>query len=246
MVNHFTVIKKDRHTKARLGRLVTSHGVVETPCFMPVGTQGTVKAMLPRDLRELGCQILLANTYHLYLRPGHELIRQLGGLHRFMSWDGPILTDSGGYQVFSLAAMREITEDGARFQSHLDGSSHFLTPEKASILKALADIEAYAVQAKGKAFRLLGPEERDAVIGAMAANEAKGFEPDARAVFLRLRQLTIEGMFSDPFYGGNKGFAGWDLLRYPGPRMAVAPDDQKLKEMPKAVRRSVYGAQHGH
>jgi len=131
MGNHFTLLKKDSSSKARIGHLVTSHGVVETPCFMPVGTQGTVKAMLPRDLRELGCQILLGNTYHLYLRPGHELIRSLGGLHRFMSWDGPILTDSGGYQVFSLAAMREITEEGARFQSHLDGSSHLLTPEKA-------------------------------------------------------------------------------------------------------------------
>lgn len=128
---HFTLVKKDPHTKGRLGRLVTPHGVVETPCFMPVGTQGTVKAMLPRDLRELGCQILLSNTYHLYLRPGHEVIRRLGGLHRFMAWDGPILTDSGGYQVFSLGAMRKITEEGARFQSHLDGSSHLLTPESA-------------------------------------------------------------------------------------------------------------------
>jgi queuine tRNA-ribosyltransferase len=98
---------------------------------MPVGTQGTVKAVLPRDLREMGCQILLGNTYHLYLRPGHELVRKLGGLHRFMGWDGPILTDSGGYQVFSLGAMRKISEEGARFQSHLDGSSHLLTPEKA-------------------------------------------------------------------------------------------------------------------
>ncbi len=98
---------------------------------MPVGTQGTVKGVLPRDLQELGCQILLANTYHLYLRPGHEVIRRLGGLHRFMAWDGPILTDSGGFQIFSLAAMRKISEDGARFQSHLDGSSHLLTPEKA-------------------------------------------------------------------------------------------------------------------
>jgi queuine tRNA-ribosyltransferase len=98
---------------------------------MPVGTQGTVKAMLPRDLRDLGCQILLGNTYHLYLRPGHEVIRALGGLHRFMGWDGPILTDSGGYQVFSLGAMRKISEEGAQFQSHLDGSSHLLTPEKA-------------------------------------------------------------------------------------------------------------------
>ena len=131
MANHFTLVKQDSNSKARLGRLATPHGVVETPCFMPVGTQGTVKAVLPRDLRELGCQILLGNTYHLYLRPGHEPIRRLGGLHRFMSWDGPILTDSGGYQVFSLAAMRKISEDGARFQSHLDGSSHLLTPEKA-------------------------------------------------------------------------------------------------------------------
>jgi queuine tRNA-ribosyltransferase len=98
---------------------------------MPVGTQGTVKALSPRDLDEIGCQILLANTYHLYLRPGHELIRRLGGLHHFMGWAGPILTDSGGYQVFSLGAMRKITEDGARFQSHLDGSEHLLTPEKA-------------------------------------------------------------------------------------------------------------------
>ena len=122
----------------------------------------------------------------------------------------------------------------------------FLAAERPSILKALADIDAYAQHSKGKAFRSLGPEERDAVIGAMAMNEAKGFEPDSRAVFLRLRQLTIEGMFSDPYYGGNKGFAGWDLLRYPGPRMAVAPDDQKLKEMPKAMRRSAWGAQYGH
>lgn len=131
MATHFTVLKNDPNSKARLGRLVTAHGVIETPCFMPVGTQGTVKAMLPRDLKDLGCQILLGNTYHLYLRPGHELIRDLGGLHRFMAWDGPILTDSGGYQVFSLGAMRKISEEGARFQSHLDGSSHLLTPEKA-------------------------------------------------------------------------------------------------------------------
>ncbi len=126
----FTVLRTDPNSKARLGRLLTAHGEVETPCFMPVGTQGTVKAMLPRDLHEIGCRILLGNTYHLYLRPGHELVRRLGGLHRFMSWDGPILTDSGGYQVFSLGAMRKITEAGVQFQSHLDGSHHLLTPEK--------------------------------------------------------------------------------------------------------------------
>ena len=126
----FTVIKKDAATGARLGRLVTAHGSVETPAFMPVGTQGSVKAMTPKDLQEIGCQILLGNTYHLYLRPGVEVIRGLGGLHRFMGWAGPILTDSGGYQVFSLAAMRKISEDGVRFQSLVDGSSHLLTPEK--------------------------------------------------------------------------------------------------------------------
>jgi queuine tRNA-ribosyltransferase len=131
MAEYFTVVKKDTNSQARLGRLVTAHGVIETPAFMPVGTQGTVKAVLPRDLREMGCQILLSNTYHLYLRPGHQLVRNLGGLHRFMGWDGPILTDSGGYQVFSLGAMRKISEEGVRFQSHLDGSSHLLTPEKA-------------------------------------------------------------------------------------------------------------------
>src|SRR6266550_8489661 len=125
----FTVLRTDPNSKARLGRLLTAHGEVETPCFMPVGTQGTVKAMLPRDLHEIGCRILLGNTYHLYLRPGHELIRRLGGLHRFMSWDGPILTDSGGYQVFSLGAMRKLSEEGVRFQSHLDGSYQRLTPE---------------------------------------------------------------------------------------------------------------------
>src|ERR687895_241045 len=112
MVPHFELIKKDLLSSARVGRLTTAHGVVETPAFMPVGTQGAVKAVLPRDLKEMDCQILLGNTYHLYLRPGAELIRDLGGLHRFMGWDGPILTDSGGYQVFSLGAMRTISEQG--------------------------------------------------------------------------------------------------------------------------------------
>ena len=130
MSEHFTILQQDKDTSARLGRLLTAHGEVETPCFMPVGTQGTVKAMLPRDLREIGCQILVGNTYHLYLRPGHEVIRRLGGLHSFMGWNGPILTDSGGYQVFSLGATRKISEAGVNFQSHLDGANHLLTPEK--------------------------------------------------------------------------------------------------------------------
>ena len=119
-----------RDGEARRGRLRTAHGTVETPAFMPVGTLGTVKSLTPADLREIGAQIVLANTYHLFLRPGHTLIAELGGLHRFMAWDGPILTDSGGYQVWSLAALRTIREEGVRFRSHLDGGTeHLLTPE---------------------------------------------------------------------------------------------------------------------
>lgn len=117
--------------RARAGLLHTPHGDVLTPAFMPVGTQGTVKAVSPRDLRDLGVQIILANTYHLYLRPGDECIARLGGLHKFMGWDGPILTDSGGFQVFSLASRRKLDPDGVTFRSHIDGSAHRFTPEKA-------------------------------------------------------------------------------------------------------------------
>jgi queuine tRNA-ribosyltransferase len=121
---------------ARRGLMATPHGSVETPGFMPVGTQGAVKGITHRDLEAAGAQILLSNTYHLYLRPGDDLIARRGGLHRFIGWDKPILTDSGGYQVFSLAARRSIDENGARFKSHLDGSSHLLTPEKATDIQA--------------------------------------------------------------------------------------------------------------
>lgn len=114
---------------ARHGRLVTAHGSVDTPAFMPVGTRGTVKSLGPDDLRAVGAQIVLANTYHLFLRPGHALVRELGGLHAFMGWDGPILTDSGGFQVFSLSKLRTISEDGVAFRSPVDGSTHFLSPE---------------------------------------------------------------------------------------------------------------------
>jgi len=120
---------------ARWGEIRTRRGVVETPLFMPVGTQGTVKAMTPEELQELGAGIILSNIYHLYLRPGVEVVAALGGLHRFMNWPGGILTDSGGYQIFSLASLRKITEEGVNFRSHLDGSSHFLTPEKVVALQ---------------------------------------------------------------------------------------------------------------
>src|SRR3989440_11606760 len=126
----FEIAKTDP-SDARRGRLTTPHGTVETPFFMPVGTQATVKALTQEALEELGAEIILANTYHLYLRPGHELIRRLGGLHQFMAWPRALLTDSGGYQGFSLSQLRKITDDGVRFRSHLDGAEHLLTPEKA-------------------------------------------------------------------------------------------------------------------
>ncbi|HLS91041.1 MAG TPA: tRNA guanosine(34) transglycosylase Tgt [Limnochordia bacterium] len=138
----FELLKEDDQTRARLGRLVTPHGEVATPVFMPVGTQGTVKGMTPEELEELGAEIILCNTYHLYLRPGHELVKEAGGLHTFIGWSRPILTDSGGFQVFSLSHLRRIEEHGVWFRSHLDGSSHFIGPKEAmAIQQALgADI----------------------------------------------------------------------------------------------------------
>ena len=127
----FDLIKQDSKTSARLGKMITPHGMVHTPAFMPVGTQGTVKSMLPEEIKNCGTEIILGNTYHLYLRPGHETIKKLGGLHRFMNWPDPILTDSGGFQVYSLGALRKITPDGVMFRSHIDGSKHFLSPQKA-------------------------------------------------------------------------------------------------------------------
>lgn len=148
----FQLIQKADDSSARLGKMHTTHGCVDTPAFLPVGTQGTVKSLTPEELQGLGVQILLANTYHLFLRPGHEVISRLGGLHQFMHWDGPILTDSGGFQVFSLAKLRKISSEGVTFQSHLDGSKHLLTPEKAveiqealgsDIIMCLDDCTAY-------------------------------------------------------------------------------------------------------
>jgi queuine tRNA-ribosyltransferase len=131
--NHFRfeLLGVDETTSARRGRMTTKRGVVETPAFMPVGTQATVKTLHPREVAETGAQIILANTYHLMLRPGIEILEQAGGLHRFMGWDGPILTDSGGFQIFSLAQQTKLNEDGVTFRSHLDGSKHLLTPERA-------------------------------------------------------------------------------------------------------------------
>ena len=136
MEKTFELLAEDSQSKARRGRLTTGHGVIETPAFIPVGTQGSVKAVSPRELRELNAQIILGNTYHLFVRPGLDVIQHFGGLHRFANWDGPILTDSGGYQIFSLAKLRKITEDGVHFQNHVDGTPAFITPEIAMEIQA--------------------------------------------------------------------------------------------------------------
>ncbi|MGE5174614.1 MAG: tRNA guanosine(34) transglycosylase Tgt, partial [Betaproteobacteria bacterium] len=143
MTFSFSLIKKDTASSARMGKIITPHGEVNTPVFMPVGTQATVKTLSPEDLVILGAEIILSNTYHLFLRPGYELIRDFGGVQKFMGWNRPVLTDSGGFQVFSLAELRKITEEGVTFQSHIDGGAkHFITPEYAvEIQEALgADI----------------------------------------------------------------------------------------------------------
>lgn len=126
----YELLHIDSKTGARRGVVHTPHGDIQTPVFMPVGTQATVKSMTPEELKEIGAQIILSNTYHLYLRPGHDLVKEAGGLHNFMKWDRPILTDCGGFQVFSLSDLRTITEEGVEFKSHLDGSKHFFSPEK--------------------------------------------------------------------------------------------------------------------
>lgn len=156
----YTLVHKDKNTGARAGVLATEHGNVETPVFMPVGTQATVKTLSPAELHEAGARIILGNTYHLYLRPGDELIKKAGGLHEFSQWDGPFLTDSGGYQVFSLAELRKITDQGVRFQSHIDGSYHFFTPESVidiqrnlgtDIMMLLDECSPYPVEKKDAA-----------------------------------------------------------------------------------------------
>lgn len=141
----YELIHTDKHTGARAGVFHTPHGDIETPIFMPVGTAATVKSLLPSTLKEIGTQILLANTYHLYLRPGSQIVKQAGGLHKFMNWDRPILTDSGGFQVFSLGDLRKITDEGVTFSSHIDGSKHIFTPE--SVMQTEHDLGADIIMA---------------------------------------------------------------------------------------------------
>jgi queuine tRNA-ribosyltransferase len=195
---------------ARRGRMHTAHGIVETPAFMPVGTQGAVKGVTHRDLESLGAEILLSNTYHLYLRPGDDLIARLGGLHRFIGWTRPILTDSGGYQVFSLAARRTIDEQGAHFKSHLDGSAHLLTPEKATDIQAQLGSDIAMVLDEC----LAHPADEDAARQSM--QRTLRWACRARDRFLALRDGLVPGVVVS-----NRGQAQFGIVQgsvFPGLR----------------------------
>ncbi len=201
MPDPFTVLKTDPATSARHGRLTTPHGEIETPVFMPDGTQGSVKAVTPAQLHEIGAQIVLGNTYHLNLRPGSDLIRDLGGLHKFMGWDGPILTDSGGFQVFSLAKLRRVRDEGIEFQSHLDGAALFLGPREvmtiqhqlgSDIAMVLDECPPWPCE-RADCVRAVERSERWAR-ECLAVASDHGFGQDGRLVFAIVQGSTFEDL----------------------------------------------------
>ena len=214
---------------ARRGRLHTPHGIIETPCYMPVGTQATVKAMLPRDLKEIGTMILLANTYHLFERPGHALVQEAGGLHRFMRWDGPILTDSGGFQVFSLAASNKIREDGVEFRSLLDGRTHFFTPE--SVMEIEQALGADIAMAFDECAPF--PSDRDYTIAAM--NRTHRWVQRCIAAHTREDQalfgIVQGGMFGDLRIQSAKFLADLDMTGYGIGGLSVGEPKPLMYEM---------------
>jgi queuine tRNA-ribosyltransferase len=235
MSTHFQLLKTDSATAARRGRLQTRHGVVETPIFMPVGTQGTVKAVTPVHLREIGAQIILGNTYHLNLRPGSELVRDMGGLHRFMGWDGPILTDSGGFQVFSLAKLRDIHDDGVAFQSHLDGAKLFLGPREVMTIQANLGSDIAMVLDECPPW----PCERDACAKAVARSQRwaaqckqiatdNGFLAEGHHVFAIVQGSTFDDLRRE----AAEGLAALDFPGYAVGGVSVGePEPEMLKQV---------------
>ncbi len=231
----FRVIAEDTETNARAGELVTPHGVIETPIFMPVGTQATVKTLAPSDLHAIGAEIILSNAYHLYLRPGAAVVRAVGGLHRFMGWDRAILTDSGGYQIFSLSRLNRVTDDGLEFQSHLDGSRHFMTPEDnvalqrdlgADIIMALDECVAY-------------PSEREyarrshelTVRWAGRAHEAWRSDPGEQALFGIVQGAT----YADLRRGSARAISDMGFPGYAIGGLAVGEPASVMREMVDVV-----------
>ena len=214
---------------ARRGRLHTPHGIIETPCYMPVGTQATVKAMLPRDLKEIGTMILLANTYHLFERPGHALVQEAGGLHRFMRWDGPILTDSGGFQVFSLASSNKIREDGVEFRSLLDGRTHFFTPESVMEIEQVLGADIAMAFDECAPF----PSDRDYTIAAM--NRTHRWVQRCIAAHTREDQalfgIVQGGMFGDLRVESAKFLADLDMTGYGIGGLSVGEPKPLMYEM---------------
>jgi queuine tRNA-ribosyltransferase len=182
----FQIKARDPHTGARVGLMRTAHGHFETPAFMPVGTRGTVKALTQDMLEELGADIILSNTYHLYLRPGHLVINRLGGLHRFISWGGPLLTDSGGFQIFSLGSLRKVSQEGVEFQSHIDGSRHLLTPELS--IQVQVALGADIIMALDECTRY--PATRDEAIRSLELTER--WAKRSKEEFLRLNERASE------------------------------------------------------
>jgi len=235
MPAHFDLLSADTVTAARRGRLRTRHGVIETPIFMPVGTQGTVKSVTPRHLKDIGAQIILGNTYHLNLRPGSELIRDLGGLHAFMGRDGPILTDSGGFQVFSLAKLRDIRDDGVAFQSHLDGARLFLGPREVMGIQQNLDSDIAMVLDECPPW----PCERDACARAVArslrwAQQCKqiatdsGFLANGNHVFAIAQGSTYDDLRRE----AAEGLAALDFPGYAVGGVSVGePEPEMLKQI---------------
>jgi queuine tRNA-ribosyltransferase len=230
MDSHFSfeVLASDTNTRARAGRIITSHGAIETPVFMPVGTQGTVKALTQQMLEQAGASVILGNTYHLFLRPGHLTINRLGGLHRFISWDHSILTDSGGYQVFSLTSLRRMTDEGVEFQSHIDGTRHFLSPEKSMEIQAAlgSDIvmcfdectpypatrdealssleltERWAARSKRRLLQLHSESEAPQAAGLEIVNPVQAlFGINQGSIYTDLRERSLEGLLEIGFDG---------------------------------------------
>lgn len=234
---NFNLIKTCIRTEARIGELVTSHGVVQTPVFLPVGSQATVKTLTPHEIRGIGFNMLLANAYHLYLRPGASLIEELGGLHNFMGWDGAILTDSGGYQVFSLAGLRNINDEGVSIRSHIDGSQHFITPEHAiKIQQSLgADIimvldECPPSDADFNQVRRAMNRTHLWAIRCRKAHQRKEqalFAIVQGGVFPKLRQKSVEYLTSLDFHGyaigglslGEPKYVTWSIIKKTVPLM---------------------------
>ena len=238
----FEVIHTCKQSGARVGRLYTEHGVIDTPCFMPVGTKATVKGLSPEEVKATGAQILLSNTYHLYLRPGHELIERAGGLHRFMNWDGAILTDSGGFQIFSLAELRKIGEDGVRFNSHVDGRHIFMGPEES--MRIQANLGSDIAMAFDECIKIPSPYDYvkascDRTVRWLerckAALERYNAEPDAVNPGQVLFGINQGAVFHDIRVEHMKRIAELDLAGYAIGGLAVGETAQEMYDTIEAV-----------